>query len=73
MLVLDAPLGGGFVLSYSLFALSVGFGRSTFAVVSSSHIFGLYSVLVSDLPFGGGFVLSFGCFALGVGFGRHSN
>ena len=40
MLVSDDPLGGCFVLSYSLYALSVGFGRSTFAAVSPYHIIG---------------------------------
>ena len=48
MLGLGAPFGGGFVLSYSWFALSVGFGRSAFAAVSSYHIIGSPYVLVSD-------------------------
>ena len=73
MLVLDVVLGGGFFLPYRWFALGVGFGRSTFAAVSSNHIVGPRKVLVSAVPFGGGFVLSFRWFALGVGFGRYPN
>ena len=47
-LVLDVMFGSGFVLSYRWFALCVGFGRSTFAAVSSYHIFGPPLVLVLD-------------------------
>ena len=41
VLVLDVPIGGGFVLSSRRFALGVGFcGRSNFAAVSSYHVVG---------------------------------
>ena len=49
MLVLDVPLGGGFAVSYSWFALSVGFGRPTFAAVSSYPCVGSPEVLVLDV------------------------